>query len=285
MSNKHNDYIYSRLKDMDCFHKTSVNYSTGFHPPYHRHDEYEIYLFIKGNSTLYIEDNCHRLSPNDMVMIYPGTFHRTIVTETSSYERIVISIPKEIIGALSSGQTNLDECFHTAADEISKIIHITPYGLKRFTKIADNFLTALQSSEYGSDLMSVSFFTELLIYIYNLFQNSEIKNYDNIMPPLVINTMKYIEDNLTDELTLDRLGTAVNYSTNYLRVQFRRHTGLSLREYILDKRIERAKKLLMDGKNVSDACLMSGFNDYSNFIRSFKKKTGISPGHYAKSFS
>ncbi len=38
----------------------------------------------------------------------------------------------------------------------------------------------------------------------------------------------------------------------------------------------------MDGKNVSDACLMSGFNDYSNFIRSFKKKTGISPGHYAK---
>ena len=102
------------------------------------------------------------------------------------------------------------------------------------------------------------------------------------MPPLVIDAMKYIEDNLTDELTLDRLGMAVNYSTNYLRVQFKRHTGLSLREYILDKRIECAKKLLMDGKNVSDACLMSGFNDYSNFIRSFKKKTGISPGHYAK---
>ena len=130
--------------------------------------------------------------------------------------------------------------------------------------------------------MGLCIFTELLLFTNRLFDISKTKKYDNIMPRIVIDAMKYIDANLNTELTLEELSLSINYSPNYISTEFKKHTGLSLREYILDKRIECAKKLLMDGKNVSDACLMSGFNDYSNFIRSFKKKTGISPGHYAK---
>ncbi|MBQ3028199.1 MAG: AraC family transcriptional regulator, partial [Lachnospiraceae bacterium] len=41
-----------------------------------------------------------------------------------------------------------------------------------------------------------------------------------------------------------------------------------------------AKALLQEGASVTEACYRSGFNDYANFIRSFKKVTGVSPGKY-----
>ncbi|WP_159413111.1 helix-turn-helix transcriptional regulator [Ruminiclostridium josui] len=57
---------------------------------------------------------------------------------------------------------------------------------------------------------------------------------------------------------------------------------MTLREYILDRRIEEAKRLLSNGENVSEACCKSGFSNYSNFIRSFTKLVGISPGKYMR---
>jgi len=57
---------------------------------------------------------------------------------------------------------------------------------------------------------------------------------------------------------------------------------MNLHEYIIFKRVARAKKLLMEGKSVTETCHLSGFNDYSNFIRTFKRTVGISPGKYSK---
>ena len=58
--------------------------------------------------------------------------------------------------------------------------------------------------------------------------------------------------------------------------------GMTLREYIISRRVEYAKKLLSEGKNVSEACELSGFGDYSNFIRTFTLIAGTSPGKYAR---
>ena len=44
---------------------------------------------------------------------------------------------------------------------------------------------------------------------------------------------------------------------------------------------EEAKKLLKNGHSVSDTAMLCGYHDYANFIRSFKKSVGVSPGKYA----
>lgn len=275
--------IYNHIKEVEFSHKISTCYSTGYTPPYHSHDEYEVYLLVEGNATLYVEDQCYIPSYGDLIIIYPGAFHRNTVIDAPLYERICINVPLIVAKHLSSGQTNLCECLNNISNEHSKSIRLSSYNVKKFIHLTDRVINNLYSTEYGDDLMSMMYYTKLLIFINDLFKHSEVRKHDNIMPTLVINTMKYIEENITGELTLEKLSMATNYSPNYLRVQFKHHTGISLREYILDKRIELAKKLLTAGKSVSDTCNMSGFNDYANFIRSFKKKTGCSPGHYIKS--
>ena len=106
--------------------------------------------------------------------------------------------------------------------------------------------------------------------------------YYNLMPKMIMDTMDYINDHLTEKISLDDLAAELNYNGNYLSNRFKEHTGLTLRSYILSKRIDLAKSLLLAGQSVSDTCLMSGFNDYANFIRNFKRQVGMSPGRYKK---
>lgn len=100
------------------------------------------------------------------------------------------------------------------------------------------------------------------------------------MPKLICHTMFFIKNPLTEPIYLSELSKNLCLSSDYISHEFKKYTGLTLRSYILNERITLAKTLLAEGKNVTEACYMSGFSDYSNFIRSFTKIIGISPGRY-----
>lgn len=268
------------VKNILCYHNVSTDLFTGPNPSYHRHDGYEIYLFISGNTKMYIEQSCYQLASGDCVVIHPGQLHRSIVTDTNPYERIGINITEEALRTLSSATTDLLACFHHC--EENGIIHLSAYDMQRYITLTDEYLKFSRSSEYGCDLMGIYFLIELILFTNQLFGDPKRRRYDNVMPVLVSNTMQYVEEHLAEDISLAKLSHCLNYSSKYISVQFKRHTGLSLREYILDQKIECAKRLLAAGSSVSEACLDSGFSDYSNFIRSFKKKTGVSPGRFRK---
>lgn len=97
------------------------------------------------------------------------------------------------------------------------------------------------------------------------------------MPRLVSGTIAYIEQHLTEEITLDILAEHFHHNGTYMSRCFKNITGISLHQYIIRKRISLAKKYLNEGCSPIDACYLSGFNDYSNFSRTFTKHVGESP--------
>lgn len=268
------------INTIACFHKNTTDFLTGVNPPYHRHeDTYEIYLYIKGNSKIYVEQQCFIPSPGSLVLIRPNELHRSIILDNSPYERIGININEACFDVLSTDKSSLLTCF-SPNKRNSCIKQLTPAKLREFINLTDDFLRYQQSNLWGNDLLAITSITKLLVLVNQSFHISCNKEYENIMPEIVVNTMRYIENNLTNEITLTKMSNNLNYSGNYLSKQFKTHTGLTIREYIFDKKIELAKNALRDGMNVSDACVAAGFNDYANFIRSFTKKTGISPGRF-----
>ena len=66
---------------------------------------------------------------------------------------------------------------------------------------------------------------------------------------------------------------------------FKMYCNTTVSKYIVSKRITEAKKLLAEGKSVTDTAFMCGFNDYANFIRVFKKTVGTPPGRYRTEIS
>jgi len=91
----------------------------------------------------------------------------------------------------------------------------------------------------------------------------------------------YIEQNIGHRISNREIGEALNYNPNYLNRLMLQHTGFSLHQYILHRRLSLAANLLMDGKQpISDIAMALGFNSPAHFSNFFKKETGMTPNRY-----
>ena len=61
---------------------------------------------------------------------------------------------------------------------------------------------------------------------------------------------------------------------------FKDFMGISLWNYVINRRIRKARQLLQQGLSITDACFECGFQDYSHFIKSFHKIVGVPPRKY-----
>ncbi|MHB8130014.1 MAG: response regulator transcription factor [Mobilitalea sp.] len=94
-------------------------------------------------------------------------------------------------------------------------------------------------------------------------------------------SVKYVDSNFFEELTLVSLANKFNVESSYFSKIFRQETGSNLMLYIAQKRIDKAKEYMMDSTiNLTEIAFMIGYDDYTYFNRVFRKMTGVSPRDY-----
>jgi len=98
----------------------------------------------------------------------------------------------------------------------------------------------------------------------------------------VIGTRHYIDRNFDNELNLDMLSHIRFTSKFHLLRLFKRYYGQTPKQYLIDKRIEQAKELLIKGASVSDTCFEIGIESPSSFSTLFKSRVGVSPMEFQK---
>lgn len=92
----------------------------------------------------------------------------------------------------------------------------------------------------------------------------------------------YIEEHLAEELHLRELAGLVHMSSYHFARKFRRATGQPVHQYVITKRVERAKELLRSGLlTATEVSAAVGFHDLSHLNRHFKRLVSLSPSHYA----
>jgi AraC family transcriptional regulator len=95
----------------------------------------------------------------------------------------------------------------------------------------------------------------------------------------------FIRDNYSSDLSLEELASVAGMSTFHFAREFKRSTGITPHQYLLNFRIDRAKEMLSDGKlSLSDVGLQSGFSHQSHFTRLFRRLTGTTPLNYRLNF-
>lgn len=93
--------------------------------------------------------------------------------------------------------------------------------------------------------------------------------------------LQYIEQNIGRRISNAEIGEALNYNPNYLNRLMLQHTGLSLHQYILQRRLSIAANLLLNGRQpISDIAMALGFNSPAHFSNFFKNQTGMTPNRY-----
>ena len=99
----------------------------------------------------------------------------------------------------------------------------------------------------------------------------------NVYKKIVKKVIDYIEDNLENEIDLDKIAENIGYSKFHLNRIFTEETGYTIHNYIVSKRLLHARSLISQGMPIMKAAQMSGFRDYTTFVRAYKKQFGTVP--------
>ena len=90
----------------------------------------------------------------------------------------------------------------------------------------------------------------------------------------------YLNNNFTDNITLDFLCNKFYISKYYLCHTFKEATGLTVQQYVKEKRLVKAIELRENGAPLIEAALQVGFDNYSSFFRAFTKRYKTNPTNY-----
>jgi AraC-like DNA-binding protein len=270
----------------DCNESINYNHLRIENPgqaDFHLHDRFEIYFFISGNVNYFIEKKVYTLHYGDLLLMNSHEIHKPSFSPGEQYERIVIHFNSEILQSLSSPSFNLLNCFTNRPSGEQNLISFSRRQSEEILKLFGKIEALGDETANGSDVLKLAAFLELLVFINRFFPGTLPTDCESpSVPEKLVPILDYIDLNLENDLSLEFLERNFYINRFHLTRLFKKITNSGLHEYIQYKRISKAKKLLAEGYNVTEACTKSGFNDYSNFLRMFKRTVGISPGQYRK---
>ncbi len=130
-------------------------------------------------------------------------------------------------------------------------------------------------------------FSELRKWMLSFFDDcckisKEITSIDTQTIDTVIEkAIQYIHNNLLNSIKTKDIASFVNLSESYFAAYFKQQTGVNLRQYLLNCKIDYAKKrLLEDHMSISEIAYGLGYTDYRSFSRAFKNITRMTPSEY-----
>ena len=248
---------------------------------YHMHDSFELFLFLKGNVDYYIDRHRYHLKRGNLLLINSSEIHRVKILDGMPYERIATHFDPELARRFSTSDSDLLACFEKRRAGEGNLLYLDSVCLEKYLSLADQLHTALVDRRFGRDVLARTCLIQMLILANTCFYSLSYQT-NNTMPQLSGQIMAYIHVHLCQPLTVQELAEQVHLDPSYLSRRFKEQAGCSIREYIILKRISLAKELLRQGKTVTEVCQASGFHDYANFIRTFKKHAGLPPGQYRR---
>ena len=101
---------------------------------------------------------------------------------------------------------------------------------------------------------------------------------------MLTTVQKHIVRHISEELTIEGLSQLFNYHPNYFIRLFRRETGYTPYQYIVQQRMQYAVTQLNKGLPNEEVCYACGYTDSSTFTRAFRKYYGVAPQKYRKGF-
>ena len=246
----------------------------------HHHDFYEIFYFIQGDNQFFIEGESYILKSGDMLLINPTELHQCYIYPSKrEYERIVFWLRPEFVQQLSSEEFDLLSCFHQK--DRKRAISLDVDARRDIESLFSRIIEMENFEGVGKTIMRNALVMELLVKINNVVidKKSPVVG-ENRMSELINEVIEYIEEHITEELSLESIANQFFISKFHLAREFKKYSSVSLHQYIKLKRLILAKEYILKNTAILDVYALCGFGDYSNFFRAFKQGYGITPRQY-----
>lgn len=228
----------------------------------HSHKYYEIYMFLEGDCKYIVEGKEYKLDPYDIIIIRKSDMHRVYHNSSAQYRRIVFNIYPAFFEDAKCEEYERAFLHSEKGNKISASI-VKSSGLydaiMRIRKYTDNFKSIKKPVVTASLIEILHIINSVKIY-------TDADNPDDRVNAMI----SYINEHYTSNITLEELEKKFFVSKFHICHIFKQATGLTIHQYITQKRVMYARELENSGMLKGEAASMAGFLNYSSYYRAQK---------------
>lgn len=239
----------------------------------HSHEHCEIFVHLAGLLDVFVEQNRYRLSGGEVRVYRSGELHHGKTDAPQDMEWYQLSIPQgfflreenkalaPVLFAREAGEGNV---FSSAAGE----------------EMTALLVEALAAHRKGSALWqhyAESAVRRILCLLNEPQKNRSVSSRQNRIMGQILDT---INTEFRQISTVHQLCERTHYSMSYVNRIFKAYMGVTPYQFLVAKKLNEAKKALIGGCSVTEACEYAGFNNYNNFITLFHKTFGKTPKQF-----
>lgn len=164
---------------------------------------------------------------------------------------------------------------HCLSDLLTRIYQrIQESGISVSAVLPHETLIERMNQMYAENMMDEA--TALLCDLY-----ASVQQFKHTSSSLVEQIKRYINEHLSEKMTVDDIAHSVYLSSGYVSRAFRLQCGESLMDYVIRMRMQRAAELIVSGRyTIAEIASLSGYQDRTYFYRSFKKWMGCTVREY-----
>ena len=240
----------------------------------HIHDKCEIYFFVSGDVEYLVEGSKYPLCEGSLMIIRPAEAHTPKINGKSTYERYAVNFPLELVKNIEP-ELRLLTPFTARALGKDNMFSSSEFDVKLVNKL---FSEMCSDNDDYSRRLTINTHLITLLDIINRAWNDKKKSKGkkkSLSERIVI----YVNEHLTEEISVPLLAQQFYLSTSQLGRIFRQATGAAPWEYITKKRLTIAREMLKNGTSAQETAENCGFKDYSVFYRAYVKHFGKAPKH------
>jgi YesN/AraC family two-component response regulator len=271
---------YSKIDDSICIEK-KIGRSRSYKSNPHYHNACEIHYFLEGDITFFIHDQSYRVKKGDILFIDTYEIHNPVYKQYD-YEKILITYKPSFTEL--NPKLKVPDVFSILNKKHGgiRLVSIPPQQLKQIESVLFDMLDAYTGQSQHKLIYLNSYLTLFLTHLADYLETASMVNDQvSLLNQKIKSIISHINVNLDKPLTLEEISDHFNVSKYYLCRFFKQHTGLSVIDYTIRKRILTAEKLILQNKHsITDISMMVGFNNLTHFERTFKKLIGTPPRSY-----
>lgn len=249
----------------------------------HIHDYYEIFQAQSDNIRYFVEGHAYDLKKNDLIVTTSKEIHRPTVTDQSPYGRRFIQFDPLLVPSYSDLSYQPLQMIENRPLGQHNHLSLPLHALS----VIDQYFEGIHSALYNNGPRSLYearlILTQLLMEIGSLFTSQKaVSRGGATMDPRIYTIRRYLDQHYQEKFNLEALSQTHLMDKYYLSHLFKEETGFTLLEYVQSKRIMMAKTLLKSPANIGQISRQCGYDDYTNFYKTFKKLIKMSPKDYRK---
>lgn len=236
--------------------------------PRHSHSTWSIGVVDDGTGGIWYKGSNERGGPGEIIAINPGDVHTGYPLQKSGISYSMLYIGDELVKDILPGITAPP---------------IFPGVAIRDPALASSLRRLCRRLEFGSpSLVAESQLVSDLACLFVRHACAKAHAWTGREPSHVSRIQAYLRANLHRNVRLSELADLTGFSKAYVIRSFRRLVGMPPYEWLLQLRIEEARKQLQMGRPISELATELGFSDQRHFHRRFKNITGMTPATYAE---